>query len=144
MHDTAAFASEIFGVKPGGLDDTGTAMPANHPEADLRESAMNSMEISGIQLWQFLNSPLGAEIVSRVQLQSEYYALVESDVAIINTGMRSGGAVLDACVKRIEKLLARVRQDARRQSVLYWGDITDTSDPTRQRLIRRMRGLLRR
>lgn len=142
MQDTAAFASEIFGVDLAGLDDTAMGIrtvPARQP---LRAENVADVHISDVQLQQFLNSPLGAEIACRIQLQAEYYALVESDVAVINTGVRPNNSSLDLCVKRLEKLLARVRQEARRCSFLYWGDVTDDSDPARQRLIGRLRVLV--
>lgn len=142
MQDTAAFASEIFGVEAADLDDTAAGLAVREGNAELREGSMERMDISDIQMQQFLDSPLGAEIACRIQLQPEYYALVESDAAIINTGAGSGGA-LQACVNNLEKLLSRVRQEARRQSVLYWGDIQDEGDPVRQQLICRLRTLLK-
>ena len=140
MQDTAAFASEIFGIiDPTGLDDT---VGVQHAWTEVRDKPVERLEVSEAQIRHFLNSPLGAEIASRIQLQPEYCALVESDIAIINTGLGTCDDALDACVQRLEKLLSKVRQDARRHSVLYWGDIVDQQDPTYSKLVRRLRALL--
>jgi hypothetical protein len=142
MQDTAAFASEIFGLFDAtGLDDS-VGVQHDAPRGQGVGTKLEKLEVHETQVKQFLNSPLGAEIASRIQLQPEYYALIESDVAIINMGAGHANEVLDQCVKRLEKLLARVRHDARRQSVLYWGDITHSRDPMNQKLIRRLKGLL--
>jgi hypothetical protein len=142
MQDTAAFASEIFGIFDGaGVDDS---VGVHHQRPNIKHGGtqLEKLEVRESQVRHFLKSPLGAEIASRIQLQPEYYALIESDVAIINTGLGTIGEVLDECVKRLEKLLARVRHDARRQSVLYWGDIAHSRDPMNQKLIRRLKTLL--
>jgi hypothetical protein len=140
MQDTAAFASEIFGIMdPTGLDDT---VGVQHAWAEMRERPVEQLDVSEAQIRHFLNSPLGAEIASRIQLQPDYCALIESDIAIINTGLGAINDALDACVKRLEKLLSKVRHDARRHSVLYWGDIVDQTDPTYGRLVKRLKVLL--
>ncbi len=143
MQDTAAFASEIFGLFDGaGLDDS---VGVEHRTLYGRvpgAASVEQLDISETQIRQFLNSPLGAEIASRIQLQPEYHGLVESDIVVVNTGVGGDDQALDACVERIEKLLARVRHDTRRHSVLYWGDIRDSKDPTYYKLLRRLRTLL--
>ena len=143
MQDTAAFASEIFGLfDAAGLDDSTGVSHRTSRRVGGRGERIEELDIAESQIRQFLSSPLGAEIASRIQLQPEFHALVESDVVVINTGCEPVTGGLDACVKRIEKLLARVRHDTRRHSVLYWGDITDARDPTNRRLLRRLRTLL--
>lgn len=143
MQDTASFASEVFGLfDMAGLDDSlGVVhrMPAYH---DRQAEPVEQLDIAETQLRQFLNSPLGAEIASRIQLQPAYHALVESDVVVINTGVDEAGECLDECVNRIEKLLARIRHDARRHSVLYWGNIADPNEPSYKKLLVRLRSLL--
>lgn len=143
MEDTAAFASEIFGLFQGdGLDDSAGIIhhfpQRSHPSGP----AIEVLDIHEPQLRQFLRSPIGVEIASRIQLQPDYHSIVEADVAVINTGLGATGDVVKECVKRIEKLLARVRHDARRYSVLYWGDIIDKHDPAHHQLLRRLRTLL--
>ena len=78
-----------------------------------------------------------------VRVFSEYDGDVreEADVVVINTGVGEGTDEMDECVHRIEKLLARVRHDARRHSVLFWGDVTDTKDPTSKKLLRKLQTL---
>lgn len=143
MQDTASFASEIFGLfDAAGLDDS-LGVRHQAPKHDLRQiEQVEQLDIAEAQLRQFLNSPLGAEIASRIQLQPDYHALVESDIVVINTGVDEAGDCLDDCVSRIEKLLARIRHDARRHSVLYWGDIVDTNYPTYKKLLVRLKSLL--
>jgi len=142
MQDTAAFASEIFGLfDAAGLDDsTGVyhRKPGPHPR---RSTRLEELDVGESQIRQFMSSPLGAEIASRIQLQPEFHALVESDVVLVNTGIGTVTDALDECIARVEKLLARVRHDARRHSVLYWGDITDVRDPTHNKLLARLRTL---
>lgn len=142
MQDTAAFASEIFGLFEGaGMDDSVGVLYERSAGGDDREATEEHLEVREAQLRQFLNSPLGAEIASRIQLQPDYHAIVEADVVIINTGIGDTTDEMDECIHRIEKLLARIRHDARRHSVLYWGDITDMDDPSSRKLLKRLRTL---
>lgn len=145
LQDTAAFASEIFGLFDDEVFDD--ALGVEHYRPDKSEYAsqtpLERLNIAEAQIRHFLSSPLGAEIASRIQLQPDYHALVEADVVLVNS-KRLGPQrreVLEECVARLQKLLSRIRQDARRQSVLYWGDIRE-NDPTRRKLIRRLRQLL--
>ena len=143
MQDTASFASEVFGLfDAAGLDDSVGVVhqaPSYHPR---ETEQVEQLDIAEAQLRQFLNSPLGVEIASRIQLQPAYHALVESDVVVVNTGVDEAGDCLDDCVNRIENLLARIRHDARRHSVLYWGDIGAPDEPSYKKLLVRLRTLL--
>jgi len=142
MQDTASFASEIFGLfDAAGLDDSTGVYHEEAPPSDRCGQRIERLDIGESQIRQFLNSPLGAEIASRIQLQPEFHALVESDVVVVNTGVGTATDALHQCIQRLEKLLARVRHDARRHSVLYWGDISDAGDPTHGRLLQRLRAL---
>ncbi len=142
MQDTASFASEIFGLfDMAGLDD---GVGVHHQQPDYlsrRVELVERLDITEAQIKQFLNSPIGAEITTRIQLQPDYHAVVESDVVIINTGCHEENDTLKECVHRLEKLLARIRHDARRHSLLYWGDITNDEDPTQGKLIKRLKKL---
>lgn len=146
MQDTAAFASEIFGLfDDDELDDSLGVQHHKGDSIDRLEGALTSLEsleISESQIRQFLSSPIGAEIASRIQLQPEFHALVEADIALINTGIGPGGKPLKECIRRLQKLLSRLRHDARRHSVLYWGDVTDRQAQTNQKLVRRLKRLL--
>jgi hypothetical protein len=142
MQDTATFASEIFGLFNSACFDDGVGVSHHEPVAGSpAHPGIERLEIAEAQVRGFLNSPLGVEIASRIQLQPDYHALVESDVVVVNTGVGCRGEVMKDCVKRVEKLLARVRHDARRSSILYWGNFLDGNDPTQQKLLRRLRSL---
>lgn len=143
MQDTAAFASEIFGLFEMESLEDGVGVEYHPPAVD-REGRrkVERLEITEAQIRQFLRSPLGGEIASRIQLQPSYHAMVESDVVLINTGVGGETEALAECLARIEKLLARVRHDTRRHSVLYWGDISSREDPTYSKLLRRLKTLL--
>lgn len=143
MQDTAAFASEIFGLFDADtLDDT-AGVEYRPPEAERgSKEFVERLEITEAQIRSFLRSPLGGEIASRIQLQPEYHGMVESDVVLINTGVGEEGEALRECVARIERLLARVRHETRRHSLLYWGDVASKDDPIYLKLLRRLKTLL--
>lgn len=140
MQDTAAFASEIFGLFESESLEDSVGVIYQPPGRDDPEQ-VERLEITEAQIRQFLRSPLGGEIASRIQLQPDFHAMVESDVVLINTGISGESEALTECIPRIEKLLARVRHDTRRHSVLYWGDVACKQDPTYQKLLRRLRML---
>ena len=79
LDDTAAFASEIFGLFTNRED---------------REPSEPRPELSATQMRGFLYSPLGDELATRIQLLQPYHGLVESDVIVVNTqtGERTGAA----------------------------------------------------
>lgn len=144
MQDTAAFASEIFGLFDAGSLDDSFGVEYHPPVSDRAGRRLEHLEVSESQIHQFFKSPLGGEIASRIQLQPQYHGLVESDVVLINTGVGEEGEALRECVSRLEKLLGRIRHETRRHSLLYWGDIASREDPTNVKLIRRLRTLLAR
>jgi len=144
LQDTAAFASEIFGLFEDDLFEDSSGVEHFRPVQEyLGAPRIERLNIAEAQIRHFLSSPLGAEIASRIQLQPEYHALVEADVVVVNAKRlnRDRREVLDECISRLQKLLSRVRQDARRQSVLYWGDIRE-GDAARAKLTRRLKSLL--
>jgi hypothetical protein len=144
LQDTAAFASEIFGLFDEDPFEDSVGVEHYRPTAEeyVGGGRVERLNIAEDQIRHFLGSPLGAEIASRIQLQPEYHALVEADVVIVNAKRLSRNRrVLDECVSRLQKLLTRIRQDARRQSVLYWGDIRE-DDTARRKLTQRLRHLL--
>jgi hypothetical protein len=143
MQDTAAFASEIFGLFESESLEDSVGVVYHPPAADRAGGGqVERLDINETQIRQFLHSPLGGEIASRIQLQPDYHAMVESDVVLINTGVGGETDALAECLQRIEKLLARIRHDTRRHSVLYWGDINSREDPTYDKLLRRLTALL--
>lgn len=143
LQDTAAFASEIFGLFDDDLldDSEGVQHYAARPLGPGGQR-VEQLHVSESQIRQFLSSPLGAEIASRIQLQPAYHALVEADIVLINTAFVARRDKLDECIDRLQKLLSRIRQDARRQSVLFWGDILDDQNLARRKLLARLRTLL--
>ncbi len=145
MEDTASFATEIFGLfDANDLDDS---KGIRHGRAEVVDATgqpheVEHLDVGPSHLRHFLRSPIGAEIASRIQLQPDYHALVEADVVVISAARKGCSQPVRACVERIEKLLSRIRHDARRRSLLYWGDLTDDVDPVRRKLIRRLKVLL--
>ena len=145
MEDTAAFATEIFGLfDANGLDDS---KGVHHGRSEVVDAAgqphqFEHLHVGTSHMRHFLRSPIGAEIASRIQLQPDYHALVEADVVVISATRRGCSRPVRACVDRIEKLLSRIRHDARRRSLLYWGDLNDELDPVRRKLVRRLKVLL--
>lgn len=143
MQDTAAFASEIFGLFDDDLLDDGEGVQ-HYAARSLGPGGqrVEQLHVSESQIRHFLSSPLGAEIASRIQLQPGYHALVEADIVLINAAFVPRRQVLDECIDRLQKLLTRIRQDARRQSVLFWGNILDEHNLARRKLLARLRTLL--
>ena len=143
LHDTAAFATEMFGLFDDDLLDDGLDVHYSGPAGEPGGGAkVERLHLGERQMASFLSSPLGIEIASRIQLQPEYHALVEADFVLINRSGPHSREVLDDCVLRLQRLLSRIRQDARRQSVLYWGNLMDQGDVARRKLISRLRGLI--
>jgi len=129
LDDTAAFASEIYGMldgSPVGDDDEHEERPA----------------FTVSQMRGFLNSPLGDELATRIQFQPAYHGLVESDVVLINTGVGGMSPMVNECVHRIERLLARLRGPSARKSVVFCCDPLDPKDPLRKKLFKTLKMLL--
>lgn len=137
MHDTSVFASEIFGLFEDAAwgDDEGVR---HRKRVRTEEGVEEQLEVSEQQVRRFLGSPLGAEIASRIQLQPEYHAMVESDVVLINTAVGPCTASVEECVRRIEALMGRIRDQAQRDSALYCCDPLSPDDPRREQLLRRL------
>ncbi len=141
MEDTAAFASEIFGLfDDASMDDDegvrhrrGVRTPHGIEE---------QIEVSEHHVRRFALSPLGAEIASRIQLQPEYHAMIESDVVVLNGAAGPRSPTLEACARRIETLLGRIREHGCRESTLFCCDPSDASDARRRDLLERLRTML--
>lgn len=141
MEDTAEFAKEIFGLFEDGAwdDDEGI-----RHEKRVRTSRQmeERLEVSEAQVRRFIGSPLGAEIASRIQLKPEFHGMAESDLVLVNIGVGACSSVVDECVRRLDALLGRIRTTAHRESMLYFCDPMNEDDPSRDRLIGRLRLLL--
>lgn len=114
LDDTAAFASEIFGL----FEDNriGNPVPSEKRPA-LTESRARA----------FLYSPLGDELATRIQLQPPFHGLVESDVIVINSQVGKLGPSPTACVQRIDRLLERIKQvDGKRAQLFFCNPIDRT------------------
>ena len=131
LDDTATFAREIYGMLDGE--------PLS--EADSEREARPELTLS--QMRGFLNSPLGEELATRIQFQPAYHGLVESDVVLINTGVGGASEVVDQCVHRLERLLARLRGPSARKSIIYCCDPMDLRDPLRKKVLKRLKELIR-
>lgn len=107
LDDTAAFASEIFGLFDDDSVDN-VDSPELRPEQEV--PTMRS----------FLHSPLGDELATRIQLQPEYHGLVESEVIIVNEKVGERSPQTDECIHRIERLLDRLAgRDGKRGQLFF-------------------------
>jgi len=111
LDDTAAFASEIFGLFER---DDGDCGGPSEERSDLTATGMRG----------FLYSPLGDELATRIQLQQPYHGLVESDVIVVNSAVRQREPETDECMRRVSRLLARIRGANSRQSEMFVCDLT--------------------
>lgn len=139
MDDTAAFASEIFGLFEG--DPLSDSAGVKHRKIVHRGKAREELEVSAKQMGQFLGTPLGAEIASRIQLQPAYHGLPESDVVLINTAVGLRTPVLNECVRRIELLLTRIGVGDQQRNLLCWCNPLKTTDRSRRKLFERLASL---
>lgn len=125
MHDTSAFAGEIFGLAP----DDGSTVLSVHDSAPKR-----SPELSEAQLSNLMQTPLGEELASRVQCHPDYHGVLESDAVVINTGVGGTSEAVDEVVRRLEQLARRLRPNVQDRSIVFCCDLCDGEDPRRQKL----------
>jgi hypothetical protein len=130
LDDTVAFASEVFGLF--GRQDQDDFEPSEE-RPDLTDS----------QMCGFLNSPLGEELATRMQLRQPYHALVESDVIIVNPGVGGTGPETASCLRRIEKLLERIGELSTRRGQLFLCDPRDQDGKTGRKLLKALRPMCR-
>jgi len=126
LDDTAMFASEIFGLFSS---DSINEVDPSEERADLSDSQMR----------QFLYSPLGDELATRIQLQPAYHGLVESDVVIVNSGVGVRGPKTKECLRRISHLLERTRGQTNRQHDLFKYNLSDKESKIERRMLRALR-----
>jgi hypothetical protein len=141
MQDTAEFASEIFGLfnDEGSDEDEGVQ---HETRVRTRDGVEERLEVSDQQVRQFLTTPLGAEIASRIQLRPEFHALVDSELVLVNTGIGAGRPSDNDCVRRIGALMARIQDPARRGDALFCCDPFSVDDPVRARLLERLKAIV--
>ncbi len=123
LDDTAAFASEIFGL----------FTECEQEDADPSEVRP---DLTDTQLRGFLHSPLGDELATRITLQPPYHGLVESDIIVVNSGVGERGPQTAECLRRIECLLDRVRGLTHRTSELFLCDPQDGDGKVRKSLLK--------
>ena len=124
LDDTAAFASEIFGLFTDRSDG---------------EPSEDRADLSGTHMRGFLYSPLGDELATRIQLQQPYHGLVESDLVIINSVLGLRGPETDECLRRIGQLLTRVRGVCGRKSELFLCDPVHRRDTITKTLLQALK-----
>ncbi len=128
LDDTAAFASEIFGLFSRDGDD------APEPRED-------RADFTPAQMRGFLYSPLGDELATRIQLQQPYHGLVESDVVVVNTCVGLRGPQSDECLRRIERLMARLGGACNRKSQLLICELGEQNGAADKRLLKALKPL---
>lgn len=130
LDDTAAFASEIFGLfARNGADDP----EPSEPRPDFTATQMRG----------FLYSPLGDELATRIQLQQPYHGLVETDVIVVNISTGMAGSNSEACLRRIERMLDRVRSVSGRRGELFLCDPRDQNGKTCKKLLKTLKPMCR-
>ena len=126
LDDTAAFASEIFGLFARDGDDPG--------EPSEERGDMTATHMRG-----FLHSPLGDELATRIQLQQPYHGLVESEVIVVNTRVGERGPETEECLRRVGRLLARIRGVSGRQGELFMCGLCDQDGSIDRTLLKALR-----
>jgi len=123
LDDTAAFASEIFGLFQGDASDD------YEPHED-------RIDLTGTLARGFLYSPLGDELATRIQLQPPYHGLVESDVILVNAATRPPGTESKECLRRIECLLERISSPSETRGELFSCSPFDIKDRIYKRFLK--------
>lgn len=129
LDDTHAFASEIFGLF-APRDDSDPSEPRP--------------ELSAIQMRGFLNTPLGDELATRIQLKQPYHGLVESDVIVVNSRVGQRTCETDECLRRIRQLLDRLRYGRSKPCDLFECDPADPADGVTKKLLQTLRPMCQR
>ena len=126
LDDTAAFASEIFGLFDRNTEDT--------PEPSEDRPDMTAAQMRG-----FLHSPLGDELATRIQLQQPYHGLVESDVIVVNTRVGERSPETEEFLRRVGRLLARIRGVSGRPGELFMSALCDQDGSIDRPLLRALK-----
>ena len=130
MDDTSEFAAELFGLDRESLGSS--ILPGLDPKEPKGASrATQSVE-------DFLNSDVGTEIASRMQLQPDYQAIIDSEVILLNEAVEHNSQMATSCAQRIEVLLENLRRRLRRQNWFAACDPLDQKDPLTQRALRKI------
>ena len=130
LNDTAAFAGEIYGLVEENGDDFDLG------EHDSRTS-LTASQVRGL-----MNTPLGHELATRILLQPSHHGLLDSDILIVNTAVGGTSAVVDGCVRRLEKVLDHLSGPMQSRRLLFACDPADPEDPLRAKLFSRLATLI--
>jgi len=133
MHDSAAFAAEVF-----GLGDTDADMDEARGQVGSAATADGNLELNEAHLARFLGCPFGAEIAVRVQFQPTFSSIADADIVILNTAAGPPSAESEACWHKVQGLLARLRRSDGSMRLAYACDLSDPQDPCRERILRKM------
>jgi hypothetical protein len=140
MDDTAAFASEIFGLfGPDPDTDEGVTFQRT---AGARGAVEERLDITSTQMRRFMMTPVGAEIASRIQLQPAYHSLMESDLILVNMAVGDTTDIVDLCIKRIQMLIARLGEGRLDRPVMLNCDPLDGTDPLQKQLLKKLGSLI--
>jgi len=126
LDDTAAFASEVFGL-------------LTQPPEEFAEPPEARADPSLTQMRRFLHSPLGDELATRIQLQPSYHGLVESDVVVVNSGTGAPKEEAEDCLKRLHHVLTRIRGVTGRKTELFVCDPQDADSSPFRKLLSHLR-----
>lgn len=128
LHDTMAFAGEIYGM----------AESAEGGDAERHE---RRSPMSDTQITRLLHSPLGRDLACRTQCRPEYHDFLDCDVVVMNTGRGGTSSAVDESALRLEKLLRQADPEGTLKTEVFCCDIADHEDPRRQKLIAYFRDL---
>jgi len=139
MEDTASFAAEIFGLFDDDQLEEEIGLFQTESRADWSwKRPAQAIEVDETQLRNFLDSPIGVEIASRIQLQPEYHGLVESDVILLNTAVGAANDIMDEVNRRLDMLLGRIRGQVQNDGLLFCCDPFESGDPRRVKLFEKL------
>lgn len=137
MLDSGSFAAEMFGLPEDDEIDELLGDPKS-PELAMMEEQFKKIDrllLDEDQIRHFLDSPLGAEVAARVQLQPAYHSLVQADVVVANYGTDTPSDSQRDCYRRLERMLTELRQRARHCTILLGGNLEVPHGTLHHRLV---------
>ncbi len=141
MNDTAAFASEIYGLFDSNAD-AGDSTAHVEVLKDRAGVAEERVTVTPVQMKRFMRSPLGMEIASRIQLQPDYHGLVDSDLILVNTAVGGQSDMFESCMKQLRNFLSRLVAGRITKPMLFWCNPLDFADPVQYQLLKRIQIML--
>lgn len=124
LKDTMTFATEFFGVQEDG--------ETPEPSAPREER----VDLSSTQWRGLLYSPLGEELATRMQLQTDYHGLLESDLVIINSGLGKETAQTQSCIDRLDSLLGTLHRISGRRTECFVCNVLEDDDLVTRHLLK--------